>query len=493
MTVAERPTAAAEHPRSAEPAARRAARTLRQPGVLALIAALAASFVIYYPSLTAPFYGDDYVYRWAIQEHSTWDYVKASVEPLSRDQYLLFTDTFYRPLYFLAFPVLDWAFGDDTFGYHLVLLVSHLAAVVLVWLLALRLTGRDLVAGVAAVAFALHPSGTEAVAWISSLNSAALPLMLGAWLAFIAAVRAEGRRKRVALLVLTGLLAAAALGFRETAVGLMGAIGAWYLLVEKRHALLDWRTYPPLLPFVVAVGVFFVLRTRLFTEPYANSMLYNWGGQSPGNLAFLIRQGPTPFDTTAGGLKSLIGVGAGTLTVVIFIGAVITRRWLLIALILGMFAAILPFGPFTLAVLHRYFYLAAALQALALGVLVAEAGDVLRRRQWPARAPAALAGLAVLAAVLFIADGNAAVRAFNENSPEAHQAFVDRLRSTYTELPEGGTLYAVDPPFILAVFNAYILDTTVRMYYPEVGKVEVVYSTDPLPELGPNDRLFFAR
>ena len=494
MTVTERSREAAEqHPRPVPPRARRAARTLRQPGVLALIVALAASFVIYYPAFTAPFFGDDYVYLWAVRSHSTWDYVKVSVEPISRDPYLLFTGNFYRPLYFLAFPVLDWAFGDRTLGYHLVLFGSHLAAVALTWLLALRLTGRALVAGVAAVAFSLHPSAIEAVAWISSLNSVALPLMLGAWLVFIPAVRAEDRRKRLALLLLTGLLAAASLGFRETAVGLIGAIGAWYLLVEKRHDLLDWRTYPPLLPFVVAVGAFFVLRTRLFTEPYADPFVYHWGDQSPGNIAFLVRQGPTPFDTTAGGLKSLIGVGAGTLTVAIFIGAVITRRWLLIALVLGILAAILPFGPFTLAVSQRYFYFAAALQALALGVLVAEVAGVARQRQWPAWAPAALAGLAALGSVLFMVDGNAGVRTFNKNSPEVHQAFVDGMRATYAELPEGGTFYAVDPPLILAIFDAYVLDVTVRMYYPGVGQVAVVYSSGPLPELGPNDRLFFVQ
>ncbi len=492
MTVTERSAEASEHSRPVRSRAHRAAQTLRQPGVLALIAALAVSIVIYYPSLTAPFYGDDYVYLWAVRSHSTWGYVKASIEPLSRDQYLLFTGNFYRPLYFLAFPPLDWAFGDRTLGYHLVLLASHLAAVVLVWLLALRLTGRALVAGVAAVAFSLHPSAIEAVAWISSLNSVALPLMLGSWLVFIPAVRSENLRKRLLLLLLAGLLAAAALGFRETAVGLIGAIGAWYLLVEKRHDLLDWRTYPPLLPFLLVVGVFFVLRTRLFTEPYADPAVYDWGDQSPGNLAYLIRQGPTPFDTTAGGLKSLIGVGAGALTVAIFIGAVVTRRWLLVALVLGMFAAILPFGPFTLALNHRYFYFAAALQALALGVLVAEVAGVVQQRQWPARAPVALAGVAVLGAALFMVDGNAGVRMFNKNSPEVHQAFVDDLRATYPELPAGGTLYVVDPPLNLALFDAYIIDVTVGLYYPEVGEVEVVYSTDPLPELGPNDRMFIS-
>lgn len=92
--------------------------------------------------------------------------------------------------YRLLVPV----FGDQVLGYHLVLLAIHYASVALVWLLAKRLNGEQLVAAVAAMVFAVHPAGIEAVTWISSLNSVGLPLSLGAWLAFVVAVERPGQR-----------------------------------------------------------------------------------------------------------------------------------------------------------------------------------------------------------------------------------------------------------------------------------------------------------
>lgn len=92
--------------------------------------------------------------------------------------------------YRLLVPV----FGDQVLGYHLVLLAIHYASVALVWLLAKRLSGEQLVAAVAAMVFAVHPAGIEAVTWISSLNSVGLPLSLGARLAFVVAVERPGQR-----------------------------------------------------------------------------------------------------------------------------------------------------------------------------------------------------------------------------------------------------------------------------------------------------------
>ena len=88
------------------------------------------------------------------------------------------------------------AFGDRVLPYHLILLGIHFAGIAMVYALALRLSGRVVAASVATLVFAVHPAGVESVAWVSALNSAAVPFALGAWLAFAAAVESRVTARR---------------------------------------------------------------------------------------------------------------------------------------------------------------------------------------------------------------------------------------------------------------------------------------------------------
>lgn len=75
----------------------------------------------------------------------------------------------YRPATTLSF-LLNYAVlgnGDRPLGYHLTNVALHLAAVALLYALALRLTRRHWAAGVAAALFGLHPITTEAVTYIA--------------------------------------------------------------------------------------------------------------------------------------------------------------------------------------------------------------------------------------------------------------------------------------------------------------------------------------
>jgi hypothetical protein len=76
-----------------------------------------------------------------------------------------------------------------------------------------------------------------------------------------------------------------------------------------------------------------------------------------------------------------------------------------------------------------------------------------------------------------------------EIAPDREQEWVDGLRATYPEIPDGGALFCANVPEILAIFGGANLDPTVHWYYPEVG--EVIYFTQPgEPILGPDDRFY---
>jgi len=80
---------------------------------------------------------------------------------------------------------LEWQFwGDDTFGYHLLNVVLHIASALLVWRLLAKFGLR--LAWLGGLLFAVHPIVVESVAWIAELkNTLSLPLFLLSMCAFI--------------------------------------------------------------------------------------------------------------------------------------------------------------------------------------------------------------------------------------------------------------------------------------------------------------------
>jgi hypothetical protein len=90
----------------------------------------------------------------------------------------------YYPLSFSVFWLEYHLWGLDTFGYHLVNVFLHLAAVLLFWrvLKQLRVPGAWLAAGL----FALHPVMVMSVAWMTELkNTLSTCLALGSMLAYL--------------------------------------------------------------------------------------------------------------------------------------------------------------------------------------------------------------------------------------------------------------------------------------------------------------------
>lgn len=467
----------------------RARRWLRDPRLL-LAAVLGATVIAYLPTLQSPLYLDDYIYVAASRDLDTSHYLRLIFTPWSRDPAMPFTRDFWRPLSFLYFLLTEPVFGGRPLPYHLVNTAIHLTAAALVWVLARKLDPRSMVAGAAVVVFALYPGSTEAVSWISSVNSAALPIMLGSWLLFLSATREPEARWRH--LAAAAVLFAIALMFRETAVTVLAPLALWYVLVQRRGQWREPRTYAVLVPYLLVCALYYLIRTKLFTEPAANPEVYKLGDQLPGHWWYFIKNAFLPFRTPVLGWREHAQEVAGVLLLATMALAFITRRWRYAALLLAICIAVAPSAAATLGVGQRYLYTTTPVIGLVIGLALADARERLQARGFQGMSATLVAPplLAVaLAAGVFI------VRDRNDNwgdGPRRQQAWVEELRAEYPHLPAGGILFCVSIPFELSLFDAANLGPVVRWYYPDTAAA--FWARDPaaIPPLGPNDRIFVA-
>ena len=77
---------------------------------------------------------------------------------------------YYRPVYFVWLRINYALFGVHAVGWHATTILLHLLTTLLIYLVARSLTRRPLVAGLAALFFAVHPITHEVVAWVSSTS-----------------------------------------------------------------------------------------------------------------------------------------------------------------------------------------------------------------------------------------------------------------------------------------------------------------------------------
>ena len=77
---------------------------------------------------------------------------------------------YYRPL-FLVWLRLNYSlFGREPLGWHVTSILVHALCAALFYLLAVRMVGNTMGAGIGALFFALHPVHVESVAWTSGVT-----------------------------------------------------------------------------------------------------------------------------------------------------------------------------------------------------------------------------------------------------------------------------------------------------------------------------------
>ena len=226
--------------------------------VLLAMTFLGAALIVYEPAMDGVFLSDDghYVERNLYVHELSLENFVAIVEPLGPVTLAVVN---YSPTQMLIHALAWSAFGSETTGHHLVNVVLHAVASLLLIPLFLRSGIPRAAAILGAAFFLLHPANVEAVAWISQLkSSSALVLSLATLLVF---------PKRPSLGTVLYVLALLA---KPTAVVVLpvAALLAW---TQKEQIAKPWWVSWSLI-FVLYAGVEFSVHQR---SGAAEAILYD--------------------------------------------------------------------------------------------------------------------------------------------------------------------------------------------------------------------------
>ncbi len=217
---------------------------------------VAAVFLAYAPALDGGYILDDDVHITGCDNLPT---VQGLINTWTKPRSLVQ----YYPLVHTLFWVEHKIWGYDQRGYHVVNVLIHGLAAVVLWrvLRRLKVPGGDFAALLAAVAFALHPVQAESVAWISerknTLSMLLYLLTFAAYLRFDPTDESTDRRGGRGWWWLALLLFVAAM-LSKSVVATMPA--AWLVLVWWKRGRITWRDVKPTLAFF-AVGIALGLHT----------------------------------------------------------------------------------------------------------------------------------------------------------------------------------------------------------------------------------------
>jgi hypothetical protein len=132
---------------------------------IARIALVVASVIVYHNALSASFFDDDF--QWLV---GSWSFSPAQLVAFGSMTH------FYRPVVDVYFAVMTPLLGGSPMLFHAASIAVHAATVLVVFKLAQEIfVGTDLKVGpylafAAALFFAVQPSDTQAVAWVSAIS-----------------------------------------------------------------------------------------------------------------------------------------------------------------------------------------------------------------------------------------------------------------------------------------------------------------------------------
>jgi tetratricopeptide (TPR) repeat protein len=149
------------------------------------------------------------------------------------------TGSNYRPVLLLSFAVQWWIHGRDAVAFHVVNLVLHVAATLMLARLFLRVGLPPPAVGASALLFAVHPIHVEAVTSLVGRGETLSAVLVLAYL--LAALSVFERRRRALALAGTTVLFALAFLTKETSVAAPGAAVLLFLFATPGTAAERWR------------------------------------------------------------------------------------------------------------------------------------------------------------------------------------------------------------------------------------------------------------
>ena len=148
------------------------ARPFLIPVLLVLIAG-----GVYLQTLSFGFVGDDPRQIVLAQSRFTWDQVPGYFTTDVWSYVERVKGSYYRPVFLVWLLINYQLFGLNPALWHASTVAMHILATLLLFVLARRLSGDALLAGIAALLFAVHPAHVEGVAWISGVTEPLLAVL----------------------------------------------------------------------------------------------------------------------------------------------------------------------------------------------------------------------------------------------------------------------------------------------------------------------------
>ena len=167
---------------------------------------------------------------------------------------------YYRPLFTAYLTINYQIFGLWEPGWHLMNLLVHTIATVLVYFLLKKLSGNQLIALLAALILGLHPAHVESVSWISGIPDPLAALFYVPSLIWYVRYREEGDRKWLAASVVAFGLSVLC---KETPLTLPIVLAAWELAREQGEKSWLGRVkaiIPQLAPYAIVGVAYLALR-----------------------------------------------------------------------------------------------------------------------------------------------------------------------------------------------------------------------------------------
>ncbi|MGE5181627.1 MAG: tetratricopeptide repeat protein [Acidobacteriota bacterium] len=184
-------------------------RLRRDPGLALVVLALALALALYAPTLARGIidYDDPWLVRdnWLLQ-HVSWHSLHAIFfDTSTATRYGLGAE--YLPVRDLSVMLDHAVWGHAYWGFHVTNVAIYLAAIA-VWFAALQALGFSrLVAGLAVLVFAVHPSHAESVAWLSERKGLLAVAWVGVAVLGYARFRAGGSARQLVLAVVAAVAA----------------------------------------------------------------------------------------------------------------------------------------------------------------------------------------------------------------------------------------------------------------------------------------------
>lgn len=168
----------------------------------------------------------------------------------------------WRPIASLVFAIEYFFFGANSYGFHFVSIILHLLNLGLVYLLVLKITKRIGIAALAAAFWAVHPTITEAVSWVS--NQSTLIFFGFFILTALAILKYSDNRDKKYFIWFSYLFFILSLLTKETALGGIFVIPFVFLVSPKsKEKVNPRRILKDFLPFILIGAAYFYAHYKI--------------------------------------------------------------------------------------------------------------------------------------------------------------------------------------------------------------------------------------